>query len=743
MKKNNLTLSALFGMLFALSITSCGEKPHVHNLIEHERKEATCVEEGYEAYVECTTCDYTTYKKIEKKPHNYKVEWSYDKNSHYHECQFCHYKTEIQEHTLSEWSNPEKSGENLYIYKRCIYCNEIVEEKQLEPYIPEGVLNANETIDLLIYTDGQEGIIRDIGDYSNDPKDTSKKYHPRDIKSPEMVKWFAAASAFKKIAPGVKINLIYTPINTYNNMISEYNGVYGHLPELIWGTDHVVTMLQEGYCTDLSEYANSEYYHAYNKYFMTRFNFGNFQAAFPVSVEPWGVFVNLDILEDPTNPVVSSIFKNGYCTDEYKEWVDNLTIDTFADAVKKTNNEKHAGLSKVVEYFTSYAMSSINESFIKDGKVDLTSDAVKAKLQHMLEKENELSQYCAYVYDENSTGSTAKDGYNVQPWTSIQDFALDHECTFFAESPLALSNISNLITNAVKKDSKGVPVIDDNGKFIPDIETRKTKIDFLPYPKADAESDAYTGVTIEGMVIGNQFRMENGQKVPTQRNAKLKQDIAAYFTMFSSLDSTAINERKEIKYVYNEQEYTGNLTLPLIKQNYNFSWRGDNELSKEFTDNWSYQLSEWLKLNKLFLTNDDNPDVVNFTNITYGLVKILDSIYALENVGDESNNYVRCLSYWNEPVNIEKDGRVMNVFDRWQNRFTIYRPNVIGTNTYVSTIMKQLKEIEESINNNSEEAWLYLSDNVNTLYYDENGNPLYPDIANRDIRNNYEGSRYN
>ena len=85
----------------------------------------------------------------------------------------------------------------------------------------------------------------------------------------------------------------------------------------------------------------------------------------------------------------------------------------------------------------------------------------------------------------------------------------------------------------------------------------------------------------------------------------------------------------------------------------------------------------------------------------------------------------------------------MNVFDRWQNRFTIYRPNVIGTNTYVSTIMKQLKEIEESINNNSEEAWLYLSDNVNTLYYDENGNPLYPDIANRDIRNNYEGSRYN
>ena len=742
MKKNNLTLSALFGMLFALSITSCGEKPHVHSLVEHEGKEATCTEEGYEAYVECTTCDYTTYKKIEKKPHNFKTEWSHDKNSHYHECQLCHYKTEEQEHTLGKWSNPEKKGENLYIYKSCIYCNEIVEEKLIEPYIPEEVLNANETINLLVYIEGKEGIMRDIGNYSNDPEDDTKKYHPRDIESPEMVRWFAAASAFKKIAPNVKINLMYTPISTYNRMIGDYKEAYGHLPELMWGTDHVVTMLQEGYCTDLSEYANSEYYHAYNEYFMTRFNFGNFQAAFPLSVDPWGVFVNLDILEDPTNPVVSSIFEDGYCTNEYKEWVDNLTIDTFTDAVKKTNNEKHAGLSKVVEYFTSYAMPSINESFIKDGKVDLTSDEVKEKIQHMLEKENELSQYCAYVYDKNSTGSIAKDGYNVQPWNSTQDFALNHKFTFFAESPWALSNISNLITNAVKKDSDGIPVLDDNGNYIPNKEARKTKIDFLPYPKADVNSDAYTGAAIEGLVVGNQFRMENGKKVPTQKNAKLKQDIAAYFAMFSSLDPHAINERKEIKYEINYQKFTGSLALPLIKQNYKFSWQ-DSELLNGFSDIWSYQMSEWLKLNKLYITNDEEPDLVNFTNITYGLVKMLDSIYALKNVGDESDNYVRCLNYWNEPVNIEKDGKVISIFERWQDRFTLYRPNVIGTNTYVSTIMKQLKEIEESINSNSEEAWLYLSDNVNTLYYDENGNPLYPDITNRDIRNDYEGSRYN
>ena len=40
MKKIKLILSVFFGTLFAFLIISCGEKPHVHNLIEHERKEA-------------------------------------------------------------------------------------------------------------------------------------------------------------------------------------------------------------------------------------------------------------------------------------------------------------------------------------------------------------------------------------------------------------------------------------------------------------------------------------------------------------------------------------------------------------------------------------------------------------------------------------------------------------------------------------------------------------------------------
>ena len=39
------------------------------------------------------------------------------------------------------------------------------------------------------------------------------------------------------------------------------------------------------------------HYDSYNEFFMTRFNFGGFQAAIPLQVQPWGIFVNTGDLE--------------------------------------------------------------------------------------------------------------------------------------------------------------------------------------------------------------------------------------------------------------------------------------------------------------------------------------------------------------------------------------------------------------------------------------------------------------
>ena len=42
-----------------------------HDLVEHEAKPATCTEPGWEAYVTCTRCDYTTYQEIAALDHAY------------------------------------------------------------------------------------------------------------------------------------------------------------------------------------------------------------------------------------------------------------------------------------------------------------------------------------------------------------------------------------------------------------------------------------------------------------------------------------------------------------------------------------------------------------------------------------------------------------------------------------------------------------------------------------------------
>ncbi len=72
-----------------------------HDLVHHEGLEATCTSIGHEAYDECSRCDYTTYKEIARKPHDYKDEWSHDGNGHYHECNNCDAKTDAINHTFT------------------------------------------------------------------------------------------------------------------------------------------------------------------------------------------------------------------------------------------------------------------------------------------------------------------------------------------------------------------------------------------------------------------------------------------------------------------------------------------------------------------------------------------------------------------------------------------------------------------------------------------------------------------
>ena len=108
--------------------------------------------------------------------------------------------------------------------------------------LPERVKNAELEIDLLIYIVGQDGVMKDIGNYSPDlvngiPTDLEtgeqRKYGPEDIKLSDLAKFVGAAQEFKKYAPGVKINVIYCTDTEYNNTMKAYNDQYGHLPHIM------------------------------------------------------------------------------------------------------------------------------------------------------------------------------------------------------------------------------------------------------------------------------------------------------------------------------------------------------------------------------------------------------------------------------------------------------------------------------------------------------------------------------
>ncbi len=603
--------------------------------------------------------------------------------------------------------------------------------------LPERVRGANLEIDCCIYVEGSNRRIPDIGNYSEDSNDTTHRYHPEDINYMELAPYFAAASAFNKVCPNVKINLLVYSIGEYNQMIQNYFESYGHLPHIMFGTDHVVEQLCFAYTYDLSRYAEeSPYYNQYNEYLMSRFNFGGFQAAVPISAEPWGIFVNMNDLEK-YNIVLDAIDDTyGQCTDEYKNWVDNFTWDSFVNAASTSNTETHAGLSKMVEYFTSYSVPSIYNQYIKEGTIDISSNEIQATITQLLEFENELSQYCVYNYNDTSYGPylTAKEYFtNAAGWKGTENFVKDQYSTFYAEAPWALQAISQFVKST-----------NEQATIYPYVSPINTKVDFLPYPKLNSNSQAYTGIAVEGLTIGNQCPIGT----TCTEDKQLKMDVAAYFAMFMGMDPLAIEARSKVKYTYGGRNCEGHMALPLIKRGVKYAWQEDEEylLKHEdpaagYDDNWQYQLAKWFEINDLYVTNDQPADVRTFTNITYGLVKMLDSIYMLDGYGDD---YVTCLNYWNEPVAVPDvsqdvdEGKTKDIFEDWQERFIQFKDTennagVLGTSTYVATVTAQLANIENEINENSDVAWAYLAECV-AEYYEQ---PY--DITNKSYRNNYEG----
>lgn len=108
-----------------------------HSLEKHNAKEATCIEIGWNEYVTCTNCDYTTYEEIAILEHMYEdvvVEPTCtDKGYTKHICSRCHDEytdnyIEKTNHTESDWIvDKEPTTESVgQKHTECVVCGETI-----------------------------------------------------------------------------------------------------------------------------------------------------------------------------------------------------------------------------------------------------------------------------------------------------------------------------------------------------------------------------------------------------------------------------------------------------------------------------------------------------------------------------------------------------------------------------------------------------------------------------------------
>ncbi len=99
--------------------TICGEEITVevaalgHDMQDVSSKSATCLEAGYDAYQQCSRCDYNTKQvEIPALNHDFGEEWEKNETSHWHECtrEGCNGKKDEAEH---------KDGDNNHLCDTC------------------------------------------------------------------------------------------------------------------------------------------------------------------------------------------------------------------------------------------------------------------------------------------------------------------------------------------------------------------------------------------------------------------------------------------------------------------------------------------------------------------------------------------------------------------------------------------------------------------------------------------------
>lgn len=522
--------------------------------------------------------------------------------------------------------------------------------------LPLDLIRYEGEIDVFIYIEGQNGTMTDIG---------NKEYEPLDLFDPYMARFVASAQVFNRYVPGAKINLNYTSISNYNQQVAAYETQFGHLPHVMHPVDSIYQMIEKGYATDLSIYKESAYYDIFDESIMSIYNYGGFQAAVPYMIYPMGIFVNTGILED-----------NYIEYDE--EYVKNFTMERFYSDLETVTNDETAGISTAADSILSVAVPSIYRSYSNEKSIKLDTTLIR----ELLALESTITNYTAYTLNEQGNW-VGKTNYNVQSWNGNSNFIKDEAYAFSADAAWALLELSKLAAELEKEE----------------------QFDILPYPKVSEDIDAYVGMLAGGLVIGNQCPLGEDK---CSDEAKLDRDIAALFAMFMNADPRAIEAKSKIQYTDGNKEniYTGIIDMPMVKQNYYYTWE-DSEDRREI---FGYQLELFLKNYKMYWYADDEnsvPDVVNYSNFKPGFKQVIDIFY---------NNPERRVNYYNRPSLVPDGSSTKQILADWQQRYIGEGDIRLGDSRWLGWVESNLEIWEKDINENIDISYAYLQEQLDMYY---------------------------
>ncbi len=523
-----------------------------------------------------------------------------------------------------------------------------------DPYgiLPE--LSYTGNLDIVVYIQGADGIIRDIG---------SNKIITSDLDDGNKQKYHAVAKEFNKIYPNIKVNLIFNSIDAYDNMIIDYQSSHdGHLPHIMHLPYTVQEGLARGWAADLKKYDYLKLYNAIDKDVFDFYTFGDFVAGVPFYIYPTGIFVNKTLL------------KNSYI--ETDNLLDNWTFEEMVNILSRVHNPSKSigGTAVLSNDMIDIISGTINETLLNDRYIDLNT----SEIEWLIEKEAEMAQYSVYDYKNNGIYSSFPE---IKTWSYNTNFINDELYSMEMTRSYCAMLYSQMIENLGKV-----------GNF-----------DFMPFPKVNEDGDFRIGMIAEGLVVGNQCQLDAKGKEMCTKKDKAAEEAAAVFAFFMAADTRAVKSIATTKWVYQGEEIAGNYeSLPVARKDLVLptnegkteTFDVENFVDENLENNdYQLQLSYYKNLLSSFAEEEGFQEVLRIFE------EDMDNVYAYNTI----------------PRNIPTEtGGTKDILQNWNSRYRDH--GSITSITWIERVKSYLSDWTTEVNENVDTAWSLLQENVDEYY---------------------------